>query len=971
MFPSHCRKPLRASFIYFIVIFAVFSYSTVVASVLDKDHSKLGASVSLVACSPLEELDESNDPEASAHEPSPVEEIKKKPVTLPIDRLTAKFLLQKPDFLDALSKEILMTIAVDSDRGIVELHPNESSPDDYSGSEEQFKHLLSDKFCKVDIEVPPEAAGSIYPMVMQQCSSAQNMICDDFSDNHVSVAGVSSFVLDLQKTVQDFCRRILQTSYRCTLTDEEFRFFTGCRAQEVKDRHLGVKVVPNEKDRSLSFSGSIHNVDQLKRSMPTILAHLKIPVNLPNLVVLFLKKGKSFSIMETQIGRANVVPYFSPDRDQLSLSLLCCQDDVQYAETAAMKIAAEVSERELEFPQFSDVSDSQRFSDFQQQMSKTYTYLSKVERGKFKLVCRNEIFPKLAQRFEKFVAEECSIKEKIFLKRGVWRLFNSVMEKKWGSVKEEMRNNEVDILSSSKPSAQKPFISIKGERKKVAKMKAKILELQASVKEHEMNLSCPGLVRYLFKDPHGQVGLNGLESEAKVCIELEVKKDEIEVTDVSHPSSGAGYKRICSATIKGRPVSVNVFVGDITTFTRAEVIVNTANEDLLHGGGVAGAVLDRGGSVITKDSNDYIRKYGRVAVGSAVLFPRVGNLPPPYKAIVHAVGPRWNSFGSNDREIAQLKKAVKTSLKVSRGYISIAIPAISGGMFGFPPDLAASTLVRGVVEFFEGDLNFNLNDVNFVISQDNVSVFMKAIKDHFESIHTFYDAPTPVRPLSSSPEENPHGHDYDKDYYDHCVEAVIDLPLADIPLDAEVTLCIYGESDSAVQRAEKRLNALIDTVLIYEDVVDESIVELPDSAKDTLKSFAKKHSVDIDIETDPDIHTIKIHGCQSDVLKLKDKVRDVLMEIRVYKANEGAAATVQKHVKWVRQYSDDQQEDCDPLVSYKIEQAFQQKERTFRYTDGSDRLKIDFSTMKEIDLESGDAVKMQRVDFSEGIACCM
>ena len=731
---------------------------TVVASVLDKDHSKLGASVSLVVCSPLEELDESSDPEASTpDESSPVEEIKKKPVILHIDRLIAKFLLQKRDSLDALSKEMLMTVAVNSDRGIVELHPNELSPDDYSGREEHFKNLLSDKLCKVDIDVPHETANNIYPMVMQHCS-AQNMVCD-FADNHVSVAGFSSFVLDLQKTVQDFCRRTLQTTYRCTLTDEEFRFFTGCRAQEVRDRNRGVKVVLNEKDRSLSFSGSIHDVDQLKTSMPTILAHSKIPVILPNLVVLFLQKGKGFSIMETQIGRANVVPYFSPDSfgDQLSLSLLCCQDDVQYAETAAMKITAEVSEKELEFPPFffSDVADSQRFSEFKRQTNKTYAYLSEVKREKFKLVCRNEIFTKLAQQFEKFVAEECSIKEKIVLKRGVWRLFNSVMEKKWGSVKEEMRNNEVNILSSSKPSAQKPFISIKGERGKVAKMKAKILELQASVKEHEMNISRPGLVRYFFQDPNGQVGLKGLESEAKVCIELEVKKEEIEVSNASHPASGASYKRICSTTIKGRPVSVNVFVGDITTFTRAEVIVNAANEDLLHGGGIAGAVLDRGGSVITKDSNDYVRKYGRVAIGSAVIFPRVGNLPPPYKAIVHAVGPRWNSFESNDREIAQLRKAVKTSLKVSRDYSSIAIPAISGGIFGFPPDLAASTLVRGVVEFFEGDLNCNLNDINFVIFQDNVSVFMKAIKDHFESVHTFDDAPphassTPVKPLSSS-----------------------------------------------------------------------------------------------------------------------------------------------------------------------------------------------------------------------------
>ena len=722
--------------------------STVVVAVLSKDHTKLGSNVSVVACSPLDGLDGSFEEEEADPSPLPIDNTPPKtmkPVIVHIDHLLAKFLQQKSELLEALGREIQMSaVLLNASGGIIELQPTESTPTDYSEtSSEQFQSLLSSKVRKVDINIPPEAVKDLYPMLGNKCAS-ENMLIE-FKDDIASVAGLCESVLDLQKMAQQYCRRTIMTTGQYTLTGEEYRYFTRCSMKQVESKYKGVKIEFTEnKDSSvISFSGSVHDVEQFQEALPSLLAHAKVPVDLSRLVIAFLHKGKGVNILETIIG-PNVLPYFSADR--LTLSLLCSHDNAQHAETAAMKIKEEIVEKQLELPPYfftANVADSAKFNDFQQKTSKTYAFLCQVDEMKMKLVCRDEIITKLSQVFEKFAAEECAITEKIVFKMGVWRLLNSALEAKWNALKEEMTNNEVSIVTSSKPTASKPFVKVKGEHGKVEKIKAKILELQKLIKEERITKCRPGMVRYFLKDTQGQILLSGIESKAKVCIVIEVETDEAELeTSIGSGRSGTNFKRICSANTKGG-FSISVYVGDITVFNRAEVIVNAANEDLVHGAGVAGAIVDRGGQVINKDSNDHVKKYGRVNTGSAVIFPRVGNLPPPYKAIVHAVGPRWSAYAdSHDRDIALLRKAVKTSLKSSRDYNSIAIPAISGGVFGFPPDISAGAVVKGVVEYLETDPDCNLTDINFVILENNVDVFKKAMNDHFANVNVHDDVPS-------------------------------------------------------------------------------------------------------------------------------------------------------------------------------------------------------------------------------------
>lgn len=169
---------------------------------------------------------------------------------------------------------------------------------------------------------------------------------------------------------------------------------------------------------------------------------------------------------------------------------------------------------------------------------------------------------------------------------------------------------------------------------------------------------------------------------------------------------------ICSGRI------IQLVHGDITE-EKADAIVNAANENLQHGGGVAGAIVARGGRIIQLESNNL----GRVPTGQAVI-TGAGALPASY--VIHAVGPVYRA---NDPSMPELlKSALTESLKLAdqNHLTSIAVPAISSGIFGFPKDWCAKILITAAREFFEACPDTSLADIRFVIiDSPTLAIFEK------------------------------------------------------------------------------------------------------------------------------------------------------------------------------------------------------------------------------------------------------
>ncbi len=154
--------------------------------------------------------------------------------------------------------------------------------------------------------------------------------------------------------------------------------------------------------------------------------------------------------------------------------------------------------------------------------------------------------------------------------------------------------------------------------------------------------------------------------------------------------------------------TLRLIQGDITE-RDVDAIVNAANSHLQHGGGVAGAIVKKGGAIIQEESD----KTGFTPVGTAVI-TTAGKLPAKY--VIHAVGPR---MGEGDEE-NKLKSAVRNSLLVAsrKKLASISIPAISSGIFGFPKAGCAVILVKEAVEFIENSKDSSLNLIEFCIFDD-------------------------------------------------------------------------------------------------------------------------------------------------------------------------------------------------------------------------------------------------------------
>lgn len=163
---------------------------------------------------------------------------------------------------------------------------------------------------------------------------------------------------------------------------------------------------------------------------------------------------------------------------------------------------------------------------------------------------------------------------------------------------------------------------------------------------------------------------------------------------------------------------IEIVEGDITLLDR-EAIVNAANDQLVLGGGVAGAIRQRGGPAIQKECD----AIGGTFVGGAVITTS-GNLKARH--VIHAVGPRMGE-GNEDEK---LKNATLNSLLVAdkNGLASIAFPAISAGIFGFPMDRCAEIMLKTTAEYLEkGKTNLTL--VTFCLYGPQAeSIFTKALR---------------------------------------------------------------------------------------------------------------------------------------------------------------------------------------------------------------------------------------------------
>jgi O-acetyl-ADP-ribose deacetylase len=162
-----------------------------------------------------------------------------------------------------------------------------------------------------------------------------------------------------------------------------------------------------------------------------------------------------------------------------------------------------------------------------------------------------------------------------------------------------------------------------------------------------------------------------------------------------------------------RDTLITLVKGDITALA-VDAIVNPANSQLMLGGGVAGAIRKKGGPTIQAECD----AIGGTPVGTAVM-TKAGSLPAKY--VIHAVGPVMGS-GDEDRKLAD---ATRNALELAEKHKlrTIAFPAISTGIFGYPGDRCAKVMLSHTMAYLAA--GSHLHRIIFCLFDDSMFSFFE------------------------------------------------------------------------------------------------------------------------------------------------------------------------------------------------------------------------------------------------------
>ena len=168
---------------------------------------------------------------------------------------------------------------------------------------------------------------------------------------------------------------------------------------------------------------------------------------------------------------------------------------------------------------------------------------------------------------------------------------------------------------------------------------------------------------------------------------------------------------------------IKLLKGDITKL-QVDAIVNAANNSLMGGGGVDGAIHRAGGPAILKACIEIRNRQGGCATGDAVITTG-GDLAATY--VIHTVGPVWQ--GGNNNERALLQSCYLKSLQLADEYKlqSIAFPNISTGVYHFPKEEAAMIAIESINNFLENHVQ--PSEIIFAcFDEENFNIYRRVLK---------------------------------------------------------------------------------------------------------------------------------------------------------------------------------------------------------------------------------------------------
>ncbi|XP_066278203.1 protein mono-ADP-ribosyltransferase PARP14-like isoform X2 [Branchiostoma lanceolatum] len=323
------------------------------------------------------------------------------------------------------------------------------------------------------------------------------------------------------------------------------------------------------------------------------------------------------------------------------------------------------------------------------------------------------------EQIDQFLKNNTVLESFVEMPVGVVEFLKKMKKEVIGKLQGNLQNGEGYITATT--DGEVSGFTVVGTQDGIQQTVKHLQQLQGSVTHQQLSIQNPGMKKYFSPGQPGEEKLKSIGDVFNCIIKThqEKKPDDIHCEPLNH-------------VLLPRSRKLVVFKDDLTKH-HVDAVTNAANKNLKNGGGLAEAIIKAGGREIQDHCDRIMKEEPTGLMVGAVRVTGPGKLP--CKSVIHAVGPNFHEIKDDKRSRDELFITVTNVLEMASryGFRSVAIPAISSGIFGGPLDLCTKTVVRATGLYFKRNNESNVNEVHFVgIDMDIAQSFNKAMLETFD-----------------------------------------------------------------------------------------------------------------------------------------------------------------------------------------------------------------------------------------------
>ena len=540
------------------------------------------------------------------------------------------------------------------------------------------------------------------------------------------IAGDEESVKQCESKMKEIVEGFKMVETGVPLSHESYDYLKRIKLSEIERTFPEVSVTHDPKAPALKLKGVRRAVEKFKSALVEDGVHMTLQVHANSQIVIYFqtKKGKFLLKELLKDSVCLVVPRFlkCDQTSSITLNLLCDPSQKSAASRVVESLQQAIDIKRIPLPEsLVMIKDevTEEYTTLCNGFEEKYSVVVEHSEEDISFAGKKEDVSQCIFELRAFIKLKCTVREDISFEMGVWRLLIDHLNEKWVDITTHCKQTEVQLKTPKVSKAcTNLHVTLTGDRIPVKKIYDAVSELLQSISREIILVERPGTMKY-FQSRGATGSLKSIEAERKVVIEVIDPNKVIEDTIIDKAPETCKHTRKHLASLDGGK-QIMIFVGDITDFNQADVLVNAANVNLEHIGGVAKAISDKGGPIIQDESRWYVKQNGKLQTGDAWLTTTAGGLP--CKALVHTVGPIW--VGGKKNEEAQLVNACMKTLMVvnDNGYTSVAFPAISAGIYGYPIDKCARVMIRSIIKFYKDFPNSSIQDYYILLLKNEDAV---------------------------------------------------------------------------------------------------------------------------------------------------------------------------------------------------------------------------------------------------------